>query len=132
MTKTRNRRAFSLLELMLVLAIIGLMTAAAAWAIAGQGARAKHRITWSSMNTINAAIQQYNLNTSRYPATLQELQTGTMPYLEARNPLQDGWKQPFAYSASGLDGKPYDLRSKGPDGRIGTADDLNIWTPPQD
>jgi general secretion pathway protein G len=132
MKKIRNRRGFSLLELMLVLAIIGLMTAAAAWAIAGQGARAKYRITWKSMDTINAAIQQYNLNTSTYPANLQALQAGTMAYLDSRNPLKDGWNQPFLYSPNGTNGKPYDLMSKGADGRVGTADDLNIWNPPQE
>jgi general secretion pathway protein G len=126
-----NRRGFSLLELTLVLVIIGLMAAGAAVALSGQGTRAKMRITWSSMNTIKAAIDQYHLNTSQYPPSLAALQAPPMPYLEPEKPLKDAWKQDFLYSPSPTSaGRPYDLISKGPDGKYPTADDLDIWRQP--
>jgi general secretion pathway protein G len=132
MKTIHSPRGFSLLELMLVLAIIGLMTAAAAWALAGRGTAAKIKVSWTSMNTIRSALSAYNLDHSTYPPTLAVLQQGTTPYLESVFELRDGWKNPFLYSPRGTAGKPYDLFSKGPDGTFPSADDLNIWTPPKD
>jgi type II secretion system protein G len=125
-------RGFSLLELMLVLAIIGMMTAAAAWALSGRSTQAKIRVTWTSMNTIKSAIDAYNLNASVNPPSLAALQSGNMPYLEPSKPLKDGWKNDFFYSPTGTGGRPYDLMSRGPDGKLSTPDDISIWTPPQE
>jgi general secretion pathway protein G len=129
MKAQKIRRGFTLLELMLVVAIIGVLVAIAAVNLGGQGERAKRRATWASMRVIKQAIDSYHLNTSSYPPTLQALTTGTMAYLDDSQPLEDGWKRPFLYSPNGQNGRPYDLISKGADGMYPSADDVDIWKP---
>lgn len=128
----RARRGFSLLELMLVLAIMGVLMAVAAVSLLGRGRAAKEKATWVTMNMIKSALQQYYLAKSAYPASLTALQTGTQAYLDKDKPLVDGWNRPFLYQTPGTGGREFDLISKGDDGSYPSADDVNIWVPPQE
>ncbi len=121
----RNRRGFSLLELMLVLAIIGVLMAVAAVNVLGAGGRAKARATMASMGTIKTALQSYQLEQSAYPVDLTTLVKAK--YLEDKK-NGDGWGRPFYYAVPGANNQPYDLISFGEDGQGGTADDINVWT----
>lgn len=129
-----SRAGFSLLELMLVLAIIGVLTAIAAVSITGQGERAKRRATLASMSVIKSALQQYHLDKSMFPANLLALQSGTTPYLDKDKPLLDGWKHPFLYQTPGSNGRDFDLFSMGGNGVFeqGGGDDLDVWKPDQE
>ncbi|MCA9287699.1 MAG: type II secretion system protein GspG [Phycisphaerales bacterium] len=121
-----ERRAFSLLELTLVLAIIAALMGVAAFALLGQGNRAKVRASEASLRVISTAIGQYQLNHSSYPDTLARLVTAQ--YLEARS-MQDAWKRDFYYRTPGLGGRPYTLLSGGIDGDYNTpADNIDVWT----
>lgn len=129
---TRARRGFSLLELMLVLAIMGVLMAVAAVSLLGRGREAKEKATRITMDVIKNALRQYHLAKSVYPASLTELQSGKNPYLEADKQLLDGWNRPFLYQTPGSSGREFDLISKGEDGTYPSQDDLNIWIPPQE
>lgn len=123
---SRRRAGFSLLELTLVLVIIGLLIGAAAYSVAGAGARAKVRVTKASMETIRSALSQYNLEHSAFPPTLQTLIT--TKFLEDKK-LRDGWDREFYYDPRGRGREqPYTLASVGEDGQAGTEDDIDIWT----
>ena len=122
-----NRGGFSLLELMLVLAIIGVLTAIAAVSLSGSGTRAKIKATEASMSTIRNALRTYQLDNNIYPASLQALTVGNTAYLANDFKLADGWGQAFIYGAPGSNGQAFDLFSKGPDGSFGTADDIDVW-----
>src|ERR1051326_179051 len=74
-----RRGGFSLLELMLVLAIIGVLTAVAAVSVFGQGEKAKKKATRASMAVIKNALDQYHLEKSVWPTTLSALQAGNTP-----------------------------------------------------
>lgn len=123
------RRGFSLLELMLVLAIIGVLTAVAAVSLSGSGERAKRKATIASMAQIANALKLYKLDHNVYPATLTALQAGSTAYLDADKRLQDGWKQDFLYAAPGVGGREFDLYSRGSNGTFesGGGDDLDYW-----
>ncbi len=118
-------RGFSLLELVLVMAIMGALMAVAAFSVLGQGERAKVKATQATLGTIKVAIQQYHLENSAYPPDLQTLVTAKI--LEAGK-LSDGWKHPLVYDPAGLSPEqPFILFSRGADNQAQTADDISAW-----
>ena len=122
------RRGFSLLEVMLVLAIIAIMTAAVAYNLIGASDKAKIRATRAMLGTIQQAIKAYQIDKSSVPPNLAALQAGgKMSYLEADKRLKDAWGEDFLYSPNPANGHDYQLFSKGPDKIFQTADDLDVW-----
>jgi general secretion pathway protein G len=120
------RRAFSLMELMLVLIILGVLAAVAAYNLGGMGEKAKVRATKTSLATLKQMIKTYQLEHNSFPAGITTLVTAK--YLEAGHD-KDGFDRPFYYkAATGNPERPFDLISAGPDGQLGTADDINVWT----
>lgn len=122
-----RRRGFSLIELTLVLAIMGVLIAVASFNLLGQGEKAKTRATQTTMATIRTAIDQYNLDNSAFPPDLATLQSAKL--LDANKPLKDGWNRDLVYDPRGRSKEqPYILGSTGSDGMAGTEDDLSVWT----
>ena len=127
--RPRPRRAlpgFSLLELTLVLAIMGVLMAVAAVNIIGSGKRANIRATKTSMHTIASTLKDYYLNNaSTYPPSLETLVQ--QDFLEKQS-LTDAWNEPFWYAPSkDVSGGDFQLMSYGPDKEAGTEDDINYW-----
>ncbi len=88
--------------------------------------------THGTLHELAEKIGQRRTATSKWPATLEELKsTGTggnrLPGL-VRN-VNDGWGKPFEYEA-GSAGTPPTLTSLGPDGALGTADDIKLTLDP--
>ncbi|MBS0190588.1 MAG: type II secretion system protein GspG [Phycisphaerales bacterium] len=118
-------RGFSLLELTLVLVILGVLMAVAAYNVLGQGEKAKATATRATLATIKNAIAQYHLEQSAYPPDLQTLVTAKI--LEAGK-LSDGWKRPLVYDPAGPSPEqPFILFSRGPDGQSPSADDISAF-----
>ena len=128
------RRAFSLLEITLVLVIIGLLMGVAAVNLLRQGERASIRATRASMSVYKTNISTYMVNNANtLPPTLDALVAAG--YIEANNngrPPQDAWDKDFYYQpAPDARNNPYQLISAGPDKQFGTADDSDLWAPDQ-
>ena len=121
-----------MLELTLVVLMIAVLMGVAVVSMPGILGRTKQRATIASMGTIKTAINAYHGFYSQYPPSLPALQTGKNPFLDETMRLEDGWKQPFLYSTPGMNGRPYDLVSKGADGKFPSDDDVNVWTPAQE
>ncbi|MDD5284351.1 MAG: prepilin-type N-terminal cleavage/methylation domain-containing protein [Desulfuromonadaceae bacterium] len=117
----RSRGAFSLVELLMVIAIIGALAAIAIPAFSNYIESARRSRTMSDMRTIDNAITAYALDHNNdFPATLADADVGN---------LLDAWKNPYEYQIlSGGGATPledsigvvlntdYDLYSKGSDG----------------
>lgn len=116
----RARRAFSLLELTLVIAIIGVLMAVAAVNLFGSQDRANKDATVISMENVDNALTEYKLRKSVYPPSLQILVDEE--YLQSMP--QDAWGQAFYYSATD-EGRGYKLISLGKDGLSNTEDDIH-------
>lgn len=128
MSVRRNtaRRAFTLLEMMVVLVIIGLLAGVVAINLVGQADNAKAEATRQRMNTIRGAVSQYYIQYSEYPQSLQQL-AGLN--LVVADKLVDAWNQPLYYMAPAPSGQPYVLisfgKNKQDDG--GAGDDIYVY-----
>lgn len=131
-TTTQNRlhrrahaRGFSLLELTLVIAIMGILMGVVAFNLIGQGEDARVEATKIKMNTIMQEVEGQIARNGTAPAGLNELVASKR--LKADG-ITDAWDQPFYYAPKPAGQSPaFDLRSPGPDRTMQTEDDINIW-----
>lgn len=141
-----KRSAFTLLELLVVLAIIATLVAVVAPSIFRNVGDAKSAAAKSQIEIFSLALDAYRLDNDNYPTSEQGLEalrtkptTGAMPrnwrgpYLRKDVPL-DPWGRPYVYVAPGAENPTsYDLYSLGRDGKVGGADedgDITSWGGP--
>ncbi len=136
-TNRRCRRmAFTLIEIMIVVVIIGMLAALVGPRIIGSMDKARVNTTKAQLVNLKDAVQRFYMDCSEYPRTLEDLlvKTGNAkwdgPYLDAKTLPQDGWANDFIYSCPGNDGDPFDIISYGADkssGGDGYNADLSCW-----
>lgn len=131
MTQTLRRQAgFTLLEILVVIAILGLLIGLVAPAALRQLGGARVSVTKQSIERIGAVLDLYKLDVGLYPTTEQGL--GALaeqprglanwngPYLKGGVPL-DPWNRAWSYHVpSNRGGHDYDLCSSGPNGTGGS------------
>ena len=117
------RQGFTLIEILVVVAIIGMLGAVAVPAYMNYLADARITTTRSLIKNIEDACQMYNMkHGGKYPNQLSELQEGdddNPPLLEGE--INDPWGNEIKYEKKG---KRIYLTSFGPDGEEGTEDDI--------
>lgn len=69
----RGRTAFSLLELLAAITLIGILAVIIVPRISIQGWSAKGKVCDQYVSDINSAIERYNFETGTFPATLSDL-----------------------------------------------------------
>jgi general secretion pathway protein G len=88
-----SRGAFSLIELMIVIVILGLLAAMVMPSLTGKGEEAKKKLVCVQMKSIyNGALDMFKINNSVYPSTAEGLEA------LATNPDEDKYPN---YSESG-------------------------------
>jgi len=120
----KSREAFTLIEIMLVIVIIGIIVGIAAPKISGRLGKAQNVAARASLKAVEAAVQSYEMDNLRLPDTLDDLtkqQNGNGPYLKPSE-LMDPWSQKFKYSKGGSHGMGFDLSTTSPDG-----EEFNNW-----
>jgi general secretion pathway protein G len=132
------RSGFTILEILVVLAIIGLIVGLAVSKLGGYYDRAQIQSAQLYVKTTLATpLQAYKLAAGDYPSTADGLQALITPPASKPNlppggfidklPL-DPWQEPYQYQYPGAHNKGfYDLWSKGPDHQSGTEDDIGNW-----
>ncbi len=116
-------RGMTLLEIMVVIAIIGIVMTSIGVGVVGYLNKAKVSSCKSQLANIANAVQMYALD-GDYPSTLQVLTEGAGAPLKPKQ-LKDPWGQDFAYAYPAQDkSREFDLCSKGPDKREGSEDDI--------
>lgn len=120
-------RGFTLLELLVVVAIIGLLVAYVGPRYAAQIGKSEATAARAQMEALAKALDTYRLDTGHYPsasqglAALRERPAGEArwngPYLQKDVPL-DPWGHRYVYRIPGAKGD-YELMSYGRDGAPG-------------
>ena len=125
-----NKKAFTLVELMLVVIIIGTLVAMVMPRLAGRTEQAKRAAAKADIEAnISSALDLYEIDNGSYPDNLDvlmEKKDGKGPYLKKR--AIDPWGHPYKYVYPGTHGD-YDLYSFGKDGvdNNGEGDDVANW-----
>ena len=71
----KSRKAFSLIELMIVIVILGLLAAMVMPSLTGKGEEAKRNLVCVQMKSIyNGALDMFKINNSMYPTTEEGLE----------------------------------------------------------
>jgi len=121
------KKAFSLLELLVVILILGLLAAFVVPNLIGAGEKAKRDLVCTQMSSISQALKMFKLDNGTYPETEEGLEAllknpdpekypdySSKPYLEKLP--KDSWHHPFIYVRKG---EHFDLISLGADRREG-------------
>lgn len=126
-----RRSAFTLIEVLLVVAILGILATVVVVNFAGKQKGAMIKATRASIANVCSAIDMYELDTGRFPPDLQSLikndgaPAWKGPYIKGGLPA-DAWGVTFQYTLKGE--KDYEVRSAGPDTQMNNDDDITSFT----
>ncbi|HUB87035.1 MAG TPA: type II secretion system major pseudopilin GspG [Verrucomicrobiae bacterium] len=130
------RRAFTLVEIMLVVIIIGILAALVIPKIAGKSEQARETAAHADIyGGIKTTLDSYEEDNGFYPKSLQDLITKPAnapnwhgPYLDPPVLPVDPWGHPYIYVCPGKHNPTtYDLYSLGPSGKDGNDDNIGNW-----
>ena len=131
--KTSGRGAFTLMELMIVIIILGLLASLVLPNLMGRGEEAKRKLVCVQMKGIAETLKMFKLDNGVFPTTEEGLQAlivnpseeeypsySPNGYFEGKNLPKDSWKNEFIYINNGSD---FDLISLGSDRKEGGEGD---------
>ena len=130
-----RRRAFTLVEVLLVLAILVMIGGIAATSVFRSFSKAKVNTAKATIEALESPIELFMIDIGQPPTTQQGLQAlrtappdlpdpsaWNGPYLKKEVP-KDPWGNDYIYEYLG--NGQYRITSAGPDGQVGTPDDIS-------
>lgn len=144
-----KRGGFTLIEMLVVLAIIVLLAAMVGPRILGQRKKADIQSTVGQIGLLESALQQYSLDMRTFPNTEEGLialvkapseeedtedSNWAGPYMSKTELPKDPWSNEYQYAYPPEHNKSDtpDIWSLGPDGEDNTEDDITNWTKEED
>jgi general secretion pathway protein G len=128
MNRKRNG-GFTLVELLVVMAILAMLVGLVGPAVMQQFGGAKSDAAKIQIEELGSALDLYKLDMGRYPnsgeglaALVQKPSGGDKwngPYLKKGKVPKDPWGNDFQYKAPGDQGRPYEIVSLGGDNAVG-------------
>lgn len=140
-TVKNSRAGFSLMELMIVIAILGLLMGTLGPALNNAYKKAQKRTAKTTIKMIKDDISSFQKDTHQLPAKLKDLiarprggdervtKRWDGPYLEKDEVPEDPWDNPFVYKVAQQGSKhPYELYSYGPNGKGSPKEEwISVW-----
>lgn len=137
--KTVGRRAFTLLEVLMVIVILGVLAALIVPQFGGTQKKAKNDSAALQIKNIEQQLEVFKTHCGRYPTQEEGLaillnkpdsdelaDKWAGPYL--KNAATDPWNRELQYRQPGqYNSEMFDLWSNGEDGSEGTTDDITNW-----
>ncbi len=134
-----NEHGYTLTEILVVMAIIGLIAAVLTPGLVGQLGRARAKTGQMQLETVAAAVEMFRADVGRYPTKAEGLgalvaEPGaadgwTGPYIKGSKVLKDPWGHDVAYEAN-EDGNTFTVTSYGADGKAqGVGLDKDLQAP---
>ena len=131
-----RQAGFSLLEIIIVIAIIASLSAVVVVNVVAQQERANIQQTEIQLRNLGTPLGLYRNDNRSYPTSDEGLDAlvenpGTArnwrgPYVDDENNIVDLWFSPIEYERVG---SKYRLTSAGPDEELGTEDDIIVPKP---
>ncbi|MEO1617055.1 MAG: type II secretion system protein GspG [Planctomycetota bacterium] len=126
-----SRSAFTLLELLLVLAILVVLGGIVAVNVVGVGTQANVDATQSQLKMLQSNIDMYRIRMNSIPESLESLRDGPSDAAKKAKwvaPIiteipKDAWGNDLKYT---VNGNSYEIRSGGVDGQMGSDDDIVV------
>ena len=118
-----SRGGFTLVELLLVVAILGVLATVAIMNTQGLMGETQVSATRTSISAIEEAARVYEIRTGKFPDSIDALlqPMGERPALLAEKSRNDAWGTPFQVRRNG---SFVEIRSAGPDAQMNTSDDI--------
>ena len=120
----RGARGMTLIEIMVVIAIIGIVMSAIGFGVTRYFAQAKVDACKAQLANIANNLEMYLYEHDEYPGNLEELtkkEKGRKDAIFKKEQIKDPWKKKLVYST---EGDAFKLCSGGPDKKEGTDDDI--------
>ncbi len=126
-----DRKGFTLMELLLVMAILVIMASMVTFAFLQIQKNAQSDAALTQISTLETACDQYKMRVGRFPNTLDDLFTQPAgltnrqwrgPYLKEPVPM-DPWGNVYNYAPDEANLR-VNIMSAGPDGQQGSPDDV--------
>ena len=116
---------FTLIEIMIVLAIIALIAGGVGTAVFSQYKKAQIKIAKQRVNAVKNGVNTYMVDNNGCPKGIDDLVA--QKYLDKSN-AKDPWGKDLIFRCPGTnDPESADVVSAGPDKQEGTPDDIHSW-----
>jgi len=130
--RAARRKGFTLLELLLVMAILVILASLSTVAVLSMQNSSQNKAAFAEINTLKTQCINYKLSTLTFPNKLEDLialpagmnrtEWGG-PYLSGDSIPKDPWQRAYKYSAKNETDEVF-ITSAGKDGQHGTLDDI--------
>ncbi len=124
----RAENGYTLMELLVVLAILGLLTAIATPFALHYLETAKVKTAKTEVANLSAGLDMFKSDVGRYPTTQEGLvallhkpddaENWDGPYIKKDDAMKDPWGHPYNYQSPGQHNDEYDLYSYGPEKQL--------------
>src|SRR5574341_1063458 len=134
----RKYDGFTLLEILVVMAILGILAVIVVPRLSEKPKQARRLKAVLQIKSFQDALEQFYIDEGFYPASDQGLDhlirsddgSETEKYLDTNHIPLDPWGHSYMYLSPGLDGRSYDIISLGQDGHRGGKGwdkDIESW-----